>query len=90
MRQLTNTEIETLASRKGARRIAVENFLSTMGEDAHAAAGNLAQDAASYGWNGATRAAIAAGIRMARKPAPSVDAPPVEKPHTAMIIPNQP
>ena len=65
MRQLSDTEINELASRTGARKIAVENFLSTMGEDEYAARTNLRQDAREYKWNSATRSAISTGIRIA-------------------------
>ena len=67
MRQLTAGEIERLASRKGARRIAVENFLGSMdpaisGRD-HLK--NLFADVAAYRWSSSTQHAIAAGIRLA-------------------------
>jgi hypothetical protein len=67
MRQLTSEEIEKLASRKGVRRIAVENFLSTMGSDSSAAYGNAEQDTRDYNWNAPTRNAIYAGISLANK-----------------------
>jgi hypothetical protein len=57
-------KIEELASRKGVRRVAVENFLMTISRDgpidAHYA--NLQMDARLYNWNAATVAAIRAGI----------------------------
>jgi len=65
MRQLTDREIAALAGRAKVRRIAVENFLGTMGEDRMAAHGNLALDAGLYGWNAATVAAINKGIELA-------------------------
>ena len=67
MRYLTPTEIEELASRKGVRRIAVENFLGSMGTDLseHENLRNLQQDNACYRWNMATQSAIAAGIKLA-------------------------
>lgn len=70
MRELTSAGINTLAARPGVRRIAVENFLGSMAEyGERAAVGNLRADAASYRWNSATQSAIAAGIKMACKPA---------------------
>jgi hypothetical protein len=65
LRQLTSAEIEKLASRKGVKRIAVENFLSSMGDDEMYAGMNVSQDAHAYGWNYATVGAIREGIRMA-------------------------
>lgn len=66
-RALTPDEIEKLASRRGVRRIAVENFLGTLpleiGYEGNMT--NLYQDAAAYRWNSATVDAIAKGIRMA-------------------------
>jgi len=66
LRKLTSDEIETLASRKNVRRIAVENFLMSMYdmkyEDSLA---NLEMDAVAYKWNNATISAIRAGIMMA-------------------------
>ena len=63
-RTLTPAEIEKLASRKGVRRIAVENFLSTV--DTEMRLGdhlrNLNADTRSYGWKAATRNAIEAGL----------------------------
>lgn len=67
MRPLTAQEIDKLASRKGVRRIAVENFLGTMGERALDAYANCQADARSYGWNASTRNAILAGITLANK-----------------------
>lgn len=65
MRQLSETEISELASRTGVRKIAVENFLSTMGEDEDDARYNLIEDARSYKWNMATINAIMRGISIA-------------------------
>ena len=65
MRALTLQEIKQLASRPGARRIAVENFLTTMGDDKEVAIVNWALDSKSYGWNDVTRGAIIAGIKLA-------------------------
>jgi len=67
MRQLSNEEIEKLATRVGVRRIAVENFLATMGTDKFAAMSNLRLDAGLYHWNNATVRAIADGIRIASR-----------------------
>ena len=67
MRILTNAEIEQLASTKGARRIAVENFLSTMGTDERIARANFSLDTGLYKWNAPTQAAIRAGICLASK-----------------------
>ena len=65
MRELTNAEIAVYANRPGVRKIAVENFLGTMGTNAIDAAGNLTMDAALYQWNVRTVTAIRAGIRKA-------------------------
>ena len=62
MRLLTYDEIEKLAARKGVRRIAVENFLGTMGDNQWFARANLYDDARVYKWNAATVKAISAGI----------------------------
>jgi hypothetical protein len=67
MRTLTNPEIEKLASQTGVRRIAVENFLSSMGNDSSQARANLRLDGRSYGWNVETRKAIETGIQLAEK-----------------------
>jgi hypothetical protein len=67
MRELSNDEIEMFASRVGVRRIAVENFLSTLGQ----AGGmsnelrNLGDDAKSFKWNKETVKAIKDGIILA-------------------------
>ncbi len=66
MRELTTSEIERLASKKGVRRIAVENFLGTMGTDYHTAKGNLWLDAESYKWNTKTINALLTGIAIAQ------------------------
>ena len=71
LRQLTGAEIEKLAARKGVKRIAVENFLASMGTGFPSdARQNLHADAESYKWNAATVKAILAGITLASKPAP--------------------
>ena len=65
MRKLSSEEIERFASRSGVRRIAVENFLMSMGSDELSALGNLELDRQLYHWNAATVKAIGAGIRLA-------------------------
>jgi hypothetical protein len=63
-RTLQDCEMETLASRKGAKRIAVENFLSgalSFG-DSSIAFEYMQEDARSYKWNAATQKAIADGL----------------------------
>jgi len=66
MRKLTLKEIEKLSNRKGVRKIAVENFLFSMGEDGRTALSNLYLDASLYKWNSATINAIQKGIRIAQ------------------------
>lgn len=68
MRQLTSDEISKLASAAGVKRIAVENFLSTMGDNAIYAGMNLNDDARCYRWNAATQSAIRRGIVQAGRP----------------------
>jgi len=72
LRKLTSDEIEKLASRKGVKRIAVENFLSTVtnNSDSYFARLNLGRDAALYDWNHETVQAIEDGIRMAETNGP--------------------
>lgn len=65
MRTLTLQEIEQLASRPGVKRIAVENFLISMGTDGMIARTNLELDTKCYKWNTATVRAIRAGIQLA-------------------------
>lgn len=63
MANLTEEDIESLASRPGVRRIAVENFLGTLdGLTLYEATGNLKLDAKLYKWNVATVNAIQDGI----------------------------
>lgn len=63
---LTKEQIEKLASGKGVRRIAVENFLGSLGGvDRMGASMNLSQDARDYRWNAATVNAIRKGINLA-------------------------
>jgi hypothetical protein len=61
---ITAQQIEVLASRKGVRRVAVENFLGSVGQAGGAAneRRNLISDALAYGWNAATVSAISRGI----------------------------
>ena len=60
---LTPERIEELASQPMVRRIAVENFLSSLdGLDYQGAKANLEIDAASYGWNEETVSAVWQGI----------------------------
>ena len=65
MRHLTITEISKLSMKKGVKKVAVENFLSTMGEDYHVAVNNLDMDNVLYRWNAATYNAIMKGILLA-------------------------
>lgn len=67
MRRLTSIEIEECASRRGANRIAVENFLGSMPEEASVAYGNVQVAARRNGWTPATTNAIRAGIALANK-----------------------
>lgn len=67
MRKLTLEEISKFASRRGVRKIAVENFLMSMGEMEYNARANLRIDARLYGWNNSTVLAIQAGINLASK-----------------------
>lgn len=65
MRELTTKEIQNLASRKGVRRIAVENFLMSMGTNRQNAVLNAQMDANLYHWNSPTNKAILDGIQLA-------------------------
>lgn len=58
-------EIEKLASRKGVKKIAVENFLMTVDNNPseYAAIQNMYMDAGLYRWNAATQKAIKEGIK---------------------------
>ena len=69
MKPLTPEQIESFASRKGAKRVAVENFLMSchFDDDPIAAAENARTDAASYRWNYATLGAILDGISLSAK-----------------------
>lgn len=60
---LSADRITELAQGAKVRRVAVENFLSSLeGLTGQEALGNLELDAASYRWNGETRSAIHQGI----------------------------
>ena len=63
---LTEKQIDELASGKGVRRIAVENFLATVEVNRNAveAIQNLRYDAGCYRWNDATCKAIRKGIEL--------------------------
>ena len=66
MRTLTTQEIEQIITKnQKARRIAVENFLATMGDRRDVAIANLRHNTQSYKWNTATVRAIAQGIKLA-------------------------
>jgi hypothetical protein len=69
MRELTSAEVEKFASQKGVKRIAVENFLSTLDTSIGVTGNtmNAQMDARMYKWNTATVRAIEAGIRLAAK-----------------------
>lgn len=68
MRSLTDKEIQILSNTPGARKIAVENYLWSMGEDEWIARANLELDRKLYGWNEPTYRAIKKGIEIASKP----------------------
>ncbi len=61
---LTSKQIETLASRPGVKRIAVENFLSSLSGNGSDDFENCRMDARLYKWNAATVAAINKGISL--------------------------
>jgi len=65
MKELRLETIEELACRPKVRRIAVENFLASMGTDATAARQNLNLDSRLYKWNPETIRAIKDGIKLA-------------------------
>jgi len=61
--KLSYARIEALASLPGVKRIAVENFLATLGDlTREEALANLEQDVRSYKWNVQTGRAIQQGI----------------------------
>jgi hypothetical protein len=61
---LTGKQIIELASKPKVKKIAVENFLSSLGQDNRDNLANLEMDAALYKWNAATIAAILKGISL--------------------------
>lgn len=67
MKNLTEAEIASYANRKGVKKIAVENFLGSLGNAGgiQAELANLQDDAQSYKWNSQTVRAIEAGIKKA-------------------------
>ena len=67
LRQLTAAEIEKFTSVKGVKKIAVENFLSTLDPDIGEMGNNMnaQMDAQMYKWNDITLRSIQAGIRAA-------------------------
>lgn len=70
IKPLTAVQIEAFASRRGAKRIAVENFLGSVhfgGTTPHEAFENARMDARAYRWNDATLGAIIDGIAEAAK-----------------------
>jgi len=67
MRKLELEEIEKFASRAGVKKIAVENFLMSMGDNPINAQLNLGIDTRLYSWNSQTVKAIQDGIRLACK-----------------------
>lgn len=67
MRELSPEEIASLSSRPGVKKMAVENFLASMGNDSHGAWENLRADMSSYRWNEDTVQAISDGIVLAGK-----------------------
>ncbi len=65
LRQLSADEIKCFSERPGVRKIAVENFLMTMGDSYVQAVANLLLDASLYGWGDETFWAILYGILFA-------------------------
>jgi len=61
---LTSQQIEKLASGKNVKRIAVENFLSSLSGNKSADFENCKMDAMLYKWNAATVTAINKGIAL--------------------------
>jgi len=56
-----------LKHNKGAKKIAVENFVGTAPDDKQANYLNLEMDAGLYGWNSATRSAIYKALKELNK-----------------------
>lgn len=68
MKELGMLEIRNVLSRHPrARKIPVENFLSSMGTSREIAMANLRQDAYAYAWTTFTTRAIIEGIEIACK-----------------------
>lgn len=68
LRDLTGAEVEKFASLPKVKRIAVENFLSSLkGMSQYEAEMNLAMDAKSYKWSRETVKAIKDGIKLAAR-----------------------
>mgnify|MGYP001612550555 CR=1 FL=1 len=67
MRHLTSAEVAKFGQHLDVRRIAVENFLMSMGLDEKSARLNLVLDSNLYRWKGATIKAIRDGINLATK-----------------------
>jgi len=67
MKNLSLEEIAKFANRKYVKKIAVENFLMSMGLNYHFAQANMYKDARLYGWNKATIKAIDDGTKYACK-----------------------
>jgi hypothetical protein len=65
LRELTGQEISRLADRKGAKKVAVENFLMSMGKDPIVARLNAHWDKKLYNWDKATFKAILDGMELA-------------------------
>lgn len=67
IRELALDEIKEFAGRNGVKKVAVENFLMSMGTDANIAEKNLDYDAGLYKWNVTTQSAIRDGINLAKR-----------------------
>ena len=65
MRELTTEEITKFASMPNVKKIAVENFLMSMGTDSRLATINSLLDSKLYNWNKETLKAIHDGIKLA-------------------------
>lgn len=66
LRKLTYLEVERFALRKGVRKIAVENFLSSCyGQLPGQAIANCYIDTSLYAWDSNTKQAILDGIKLA-------------------------
>ncbi len=61
---LSTKQIEKLASKTGVKKIAVENFLSSLSGNKGNDYANMQMDARLYKWNTATINAIRKGISM--------------------------